>query len=832
MAAASAAPSSSSLGFALPAAAGPSTLRRPVAAPATAVESLPTESWPSTAPRRVGSSGQDAAGLASTAAPAAIAAALVAGSARRRRLNRRSASFRAASVVMAAERESMIMRDRAGDSAKSSRGGDRPRSRDGGKGGGKGKGKGKGGRSGGRSANQQDQPTEQFTSPWTGKVYDRWAPIGLDGKGDEMFRQSGLGAARAWETPVQRQLRSALSEDDDVEEWEKYYPGTAPPELMPPEKQGKEKTRHAFRAGNFQDIFKQICIQTIVDLKVQKSDKPIWYVEACGGEGEYHVNRLKKEGEDRPPMKWPTAEIFYDALKDQDMTYMPPEIAGWVDAVKFLNQKRPEFEEGYDPKSEWKDLEADAVESLSAFMKLVEVAPWGVLGAQLLGSKQQMQSAPPPDADIALVVPMSVRRMKQGPQGSGGAEGEACRWLGIHADERFPDDVFQGIRKDLDAHFHAYEDGKMIIHAACPDFSKPRYQNRRDRALNDLAYSYQNVLAQFAESGLPKLRLFPLPSKIYAAGYAEEIPQMTFEALALAYSDLDPETQQRLMQAEAIEMCIFRATELDNFTEAFEASVPQQLPKLRKRPGEEDDEEDEEPEELHPVEKPVWLPSTTVMALRGLRRKDPVSIYEDNPPAFAAMFNFVRNFKDYLKPRVELTMADGFSRVRQIFCNGKATAPRWYQSDSKWRIQKKKNSKAHGTYSGQRGIVFADPNWDRGSEAYRTYDMINRLQKHWLSATVVVAYPLSPAIEQKARKLNMQVRQNKKLDLLTAELYVDTPDWSPDMDEEKWRGVGLLISAPPFTTLERMRAALSVMCQELMKQPGSHNMRYDVSVLK
>lgn len=34
----------------------------------------------------------------------------------------------------------------------------------------------------------------------------------------------------------------------------------------------------------------------------------MWYVEPCGGEGEYHVSRMRSEIDERPPMKWPKVE--------------------------------------------------------------------------------------------------------------------------------------------------------------------------------------------------------------------------------------------------------------------------------------------------------------------------------------------------------------------------------------------------------------------------------------------------------------------------------------------------------------------------------------------
>jgi len=432
-----------------------------------------------------------------------------------------------------------------------------------------------GARSGGRQKDDMPSPGTQFTSPWTGKVYDRWAPIGLAGKGENQYRQSGLGAARAYETPIQRQIKEALNPEGErkYQEWEKYAPGMAPAHLLPPEKKKKELVRHACRAGNFSDIFKQLLVQTVIDLKVSKKETPLWYVETCGGEGEYHVGRLKKKGEIRKPMLWPTAEILYEALLDKDMKTMPAEIQGWFEAMQFLNTTREDFE---------------AV-------------------------------------------------------GSGAEPGSS--------------------------------------------------------------------------------------------------------------STVDGRAR--------------------------------------------------------------WLPSTALVALRRLRKQDPATIFEDNPVSFAALYNFVRNFSSEFEPHVEISVKDGFKMVRRIFC------------------ERKDDSQAHGRFKSQRGFVFMDPDYTRGSEAQRCQDMVSRLRKHWRSATVMMTYPLRPDFEHKARKINMEIRdRDPGLDLLTAEMYVYTPDWTPESEAPKWRGCGALISSPPYTSAERMRAALGCLKRELQALPGAHKIKYEVEKLR
>jgi len=192
---------------------------------------------------------------------------------------------------------------------------------------------------GGRPDSENERAGE-FKSPFTGQTYDRWAPLGL--KQLSTDRQGGLGRARAYETPSQRQLRKALEEEeeDDTPEYKKYYPGTAPQELRPEAKREYRRFRHAEKAGGFRDVFNQLVVSTLVDLKIAKSESPVWYIEPMAGEGEYHVSRLQEVGRPIPELvRWPTVEDLYKVLSDQDLTYMPQEIRSWYEAVRDLNAK-------------------------------------------------------------------------------------------------------------------------------------------------------------------------------------------------------------------------------------------------------------------------------------------------------------------------------------------------------------------------------------------------------------------------------------------------------------------------------------------------------------
>jgi 23S rRNA A2030 N6-methylase RlmJ len=193
-----------------------------------------------------------------------------------------------------------------------------------------------------------------------------------------------------------------------------------------------------------------------------------------------------------------------------------------------------------------------------------------------------------------------------------------------------------------------------------------------------------------------------------------------------------------------------------------------------------------------------WLPSTALMALGQLRKQDPVSLFEDQHVPFAALFNFTRNFASQFDAPLEIAFADGFKMVDKLFIN------------------KVQESKQHGKIQNRRGLVVIDPDYKRGSEAFRCQRAVVGLRKHWYAATVMVFYPLRPEFLTKSKKFINTVRQaDGSLDLLKAELYVETPNWDEWSEQPKWRGCGVLISSPPYTAGERIQACLTVLAEEL-----------------
>ena len=78
---------------------------------------------------------------------------------------------------------------------------------------------------------------------------------------------------------LERQIATAVEERmaDHTPEWAKFYPGLAPLDKLPAQQrrsgaQVHTFQRHAYRAGNFGDIFKQLLVHTLVELKVEKKE--------------------------------------------------------------------------------------------------------------------------------------------------------------------------------------------------------------------------------------------------------------------------------------------------------------------------------------------------------------------------------------------------------------------------------------------------------------------------------------------------------------------------------------------------------------------------------
>jgi len=219
------------------------------------------------------------------------------------------------------------------------------------------------------------------------------------------------------------------------------------------------------------------------------------------------------------------------------------------------------------PKSLVRAAGMEPVHAEGRWISCVKVVPYGVLGSSNTGLV-----AAEPDAETAFVDPAGLFYIQGDPSGAGGAAGVIYRWLGLT--DRFPEPVREGITAPLQAKFHAYGERKCV-HVVGPDLRARPYT--RDEAVDELSEAYAAVLREFFSSGLRRLRLLPISGGIFSGFFADELPQLTAEALEAGFGKLDAEKQQWLRKEAQVEMCVFLDFELDGFTEAFGATGDSKL---------------------------------------------------------------------------------------------------------------------------------------------------------------------------------------------------------------------------------------------------------------
>eukprot|EP00747_Dinoflagellata_sp_TGD_P208314 gnl/TRDRNA2_/TRDRNA2_81817_c0_seq2.p3 gnl/TRDRNA2_/TRDRNA2_81817_c0~~gnl/TRDRNA2_/TRDRNA2_81817_c0_seq2.p3 ORF type:complete len:131 (+),score=26.19 gnl/TRDRNA2_/TRDRNA2_81817_c0_seq2:402-794(+) len=95
----------------------------------------------------------------------------------------------------------------------------------------------------------------------------------------------------------------------------------------------------------------------------------------------------------------------------------------------------------------------------------------------------------------------------------------------------------------------------------------------RDEAVGDLAKVYRNILAEFAASDLPRLRLLPVSGGIFSGKFAPQLPAMTAEAIGLGFSRLEHAAKVQVLKASSLELCIFMESDFDAFSKAFDEAV-------------------------------------------------------------------------------------------------------------------------------------------------------------------------------------------------------------------------------------------------------------------
>lgn len=207
------------------------------------------------------------------------------------------------------------------------------------------------------------------------------------------------------------------------------------------------------------------------------------------------------------------------------------------------------------------------------FCSKISVSPYGVLGSQLgrTGQTKQVAKEPTPESGIAIVDPAGLPYIKSGPRGAGGASGALYDWLEINKLSSFPDEVKEGIKAATDAKFSIYKDKCIVIHVVGPNFSELRVD--RNEAVNQLVTTYKNIFREFIASGATVLRLLPVSSAIFAGQFSDEMPEMTVEALERSFAEMDSESQNQVLQADKLEMCIFTEKELETYEEVWGGGV-------------------------------------------------------------------------------------------------------------------------------------------------------------------------------------------------------------------------------------------------------------------
>lgn len=199
------------------------------------------------------------------------------------------------------------------------------------------------------------------------------------------------------------------------------------------------------------------------------------------------------------------------------------------------------------------------------FSKII-VMPYGVLGMAMRNDASTYRVVPEPAPNTVIVDPIDMTHILNGPGGATGISGDIYTWLKLTGAAAFPDDVKNGIKEPLKAKFHNY-DGKMCIHVVGPNLRAGRKCKRSD-AVEELAEAYANIMAQFAASNAPVMRLLPL-CNVSGSDFFDEMPEITGEALQTAFGMLSYSLQDKVLEAERIELCIYPEPEVMAFMDAF-----------------------------------------------------------------------------------------------------------------------------------------------------------------------------------------------------------------------------------------------------------------------
>eukprot|EP00928_Gymnodinium_smaydae_P018278 TRINITY_DN16966_c0_g2_i1.p1 TRINITY_DN16966_c0_g2~~TRINITY_DN16966_c0_g2_i1.p1 ORF type:complete len:739 (+),score=170.89 TRINITY_DN16966_c0_g2_i1:73-2289(+) len=202
----------------------------------------------------------------------------------------------------------------------------------------------------------------------------------------------------------------------------------------------------------------------------------------------------------------------------------------------------------------------------ASFLEKVKLAPYGVLGNQLK-NRVEISRGPGPDGST-VVTDWAAHSLIQtlGP----GNLVPLYRWLGIGKEQAFRPEVREDIKAEGDVKLYAYTGGEreaVVLHIAEPRQALSNGVRRAD-AVRALAPIYSKVIAEFIRSGLPKLRMTPVTSGIFDGDVAQ-LQEVTVEALQGAFMLLNPDQQEQIMEAPAVELCIFLESEYAGYLRAM-----------------------------------------------------------------------------------------------------------------------------------------------------------------------------------------------------------------------------------------------------------------------
>ena len=206
-------------------------------------------------------------------------------------------------------------------------------------------------------------------------------------------------------------------------------------------------------------------------------------------------------------------------------------------------------------------------------LPMITLAPFGVLGMQDTPEGSWVVT-PSPGSDVVVMDQTSLRLIKVRPAQAGAASRAVYAWLGILNDVAFPSEVRHALWCTARAQHFVYQD-KHCIHAVGPDFremSRPEsgeLSKAFTEAISCMAETYRAVFVEFASSGLRRLRFAPISGGSFAGPFQADLPELTVAALRIALDHLRRRERRHLLQAEAIELCIGRVDEWDEFLAAW-----------------------------------------------------------------------------------------------------------------------------------------------------------------------------------------------------------------------------------------------------------------------